>query len=130
MGCRSGTGARATIPRSGFAPRFQQYTGPVMAKALEDTCFYRYNRLLSLNEVGGDPRQFGVTVSAFHHLMQERARSWPNALSPLAQPKPLQARQGRGGARTLAQRRVRDLSDAAGGLSSRARRNCRAGIRH
>lgn len=67
-----------------FALRFQQYTGPVMAKALEDTCFYRFNRLLSLNEVGGDPRQFGVTVSAFHHLMQERAKSWPGALSPLA----------------------------------------------
>jgi malto-oligosyltrehalose synthase/4-alpha-glucanotransferase len=67
-----------------FAMRFQQYTGPVMAKALEDTSFYRYNRLLSLNEVGGDPRQFGVTISAFHHLMQERAKSWPNALSALA----------------------------------------------
>jgi len=67
-----------------FATRFQQYTGPVMAKALEDTSFYRYNRLLSLNEVGGDPRQFGVTASAFHHLMQERAQRWPNALSPLA----------------------------------------------
>jgi (1->4)-alpha-D-glucan 1-alpha-D-glucosylmutase len=67
-----------------FAIRFQQYTGPVMAKSLEDTCFYRYNRLLSLNEVGGDPRQFGVSPSAFHHLMQERAKRWPNALSPSA----------------------------------------------
>jgi (1->4)-alpha-D-glucan 1-alpha-D-glucosylmutase len=67
-----------------FAMRFQQYTGPVTAKALEDTSFYRYNRLLSLNEVGGDPRQFGVTVSAFHHLMQERAKSWPGAMSTLA----------------------------------------------
>lgn len=67
-----------------FAMRFQQYTGPVMAKSLEDTCFYRYNRLLSLNEVGGDPRQFGVSVSAFHHLMQERAKRWPHALSPSA----------------------------------------------
>jgi (1->4)-alpha-D-glucan 1-alpha-D-glucosylmutase len=67
-----------------FALRFQQYTGPVMAKAMEDTSFYRYNRLLSLNEVGGDPRQFGVTLSAFHHLMQERAKSWPNAMSTLS----------------------------------------------
>jgi (1->4)-alpha-D-glucan 1-alpha-D-glucosylmutase len=67
-----------------FTRRFQQYTGPVMAKSLEDTCFYRYNRLLSLNEVGGDPRQFGISVPAFHHLTQERARSWPNALSTLA----------------------------------------------
>jgi (1->4)-alpha-D-glucan 1-alpha-D-glucosylmutase len=67
-----------------FTMRFQQYTGPVTAKALEDTSFYRYNRLLSLNEVGGDPRQFGVSVSAFHHLMQERAKSWPNAMSALS----------------------------------------------
>jgi (1->4)-alpha-D-glucan 1-alpha-D-glucosylmutase len=73
---------RAEIMR--FAGRFQQFTGPVTAKALEDTSFYRYNRLLSLNEVGGDPRQFGVSVSAFHHLMQERAKQWPHALSPLS----------------------------------------------
>jgi (1->4)-alpha-D-glucan 1-alpha-D-glucosylmutase len=56
----------------------------VMAKAMEDTSFYRYNRLLSLNEVGGDPRQFGVTPSAFHHLMQERAKTWPHAMSVLS----------------------------------------------
>ncbi|MDY0881631.1 malto-oligosyltrehalose synthase [Dongia soli] len=67
-----------------FAMRFQQYTGPVMAKALEDTLFYRYNRLLSLNEVGGEPRQFGISDSAFHHLMQERAKLQPHALSTLA----------------------------------------------
>ena len=63
-----------------FARKFQQYTAPVMAKGLEDTCFYIYNRLLSLNEVGGDPRRFGVSVSAFHHLNQERLRRWPNAM--------------------------------------------------
>jgi (1->4)-alpha-D-glucan 1-alpha-D-glucosylmutase len=67
-----------------FTRRFQQYSGPVTAKAMEDTAFYRYNRLLSLNEVGGDPRQFGVTVSAFHHLMQDRAKTWPNAMSSLS----------------------------------------------
>jgi (1->4)-alpha-D-glucan 1-alpha-D-glucosylmutase len=67
-----------------FALRFQQYTGPVMAKAMEDTSFYRYNRLLSLNEVGGDPRQFGVTLSAFHHLMQDRAKALPHAMSTLS----------------------------------------------
>jgi (1->4)-alpha-D-glucan 1-alpha-D-glucosylmutase len=67
-----------------FAMRFQQYTGPVMAKSLEDTCFFRWNRLLSLNEVGGDPRQFGISTAAFHHLAQERAKRWPNALSPSA----------------------------------------------
>lgn len=63
-----------------FAMHFQQYTGPVMAKALEDTAFYRYHRLISLNEVGGDPRQFGVSVAAFHHVNEERAKLWPHAM--------------------------------------------------
>lgn len=62
------------------AMRFKQVTGPVMAKAFEDTAFYRYFRLLALNEVGGDPRRFGISVAAFHHLTQERARSWPRAM--------------------------------------------------
>ena len=62
------------------AMHFQQVTGPVMAKAFEDTAFYRYFRLLALNEVGGDPRRFGMSVAAFHHLTQERARSWPRAM--------------------------------------------------
>ena len=62
------------------AMHFQQVTGPVMAKAAEDTAFYRYFRLLAVNEVGGDPRRFGMSVAAFHHLTQERARSWPRAM--------------------------------------------------
>jgi (1->4)-alpha-D-glucan 1-alpha-D-glucosylmutase len=62
------------------AMHFQQVTGPVMAKAAEDTAFYRYVRLLPLNEVGGDPRRFGMSVAAFHHVTQERARSWPRAM--------------------------------------------------
>ena len=64
----------------GFAMKFQQFTGPIAAKALEDTAFYRYTRLLSLNEVGGDPRQFGTTIAAFHHLNRERARLWPQTM--------------------------------------------------
>ena len=60
-----------------FRRRFQQLTGPVMAKALEDTLFYRYARLLSLNEVGGDPGHFGGSVEAFHAANAERARVWP-----------------------------------------------------
>ncbi len=60
-----------------FAMRFQQYSGPVMAKGLEDTAFYRYNRLAALNEVGGHPDHFGVSVSAFHRANQDRARNWP-----------------------------------------------------
>lgn len=64
-----------------FAMRFQQYTAPVMAKGVEDTAFYRYNRLVSLNEVGSDPGRFGLSPAAFHRAMQERARRWPHALS-------------------------------------------------
>jgi len=63
-----------------FAMKFQQYTSPVMAKAVEDTAFYRYVRLLSLNEVGGDPRRFGVSINAFHHLNAERAEHFPHAM--------------------------------------------------
>jgi (1->4)-alpha-D-glucan 1-alpha-D-glucosylmutase len=63
-----------------FRRRFQQLTGPVMAKSLEDTLFYRYVRLLSLNEVGGDPHHFGVSPRDFHQINQERARSWPHAM--------------------------------------------------
>jgi (1->4)-alpha-D-glucan 1-alpha-D-glucosylmutase len=62
------------------AMQFQQVTGPVLAKACEDTAFYRYFRLLALNEVGGDPRRFGMSVGAFHRLMQDRARHWPRAM--------------------------------------------------
>jgi len=60
-----------------FAMRFQQYTGPVMAKGMEDTSLYIYNRLLSLNEVGSDPRHFGTPVEAFHQRNAERAERWP-----------------------------------------------------
>jgi (1->4)-alpha-D-glucan 1-alpha-D-glucosylmutase len=63
-----------------FAMKFQQFTSPVMAKGLEDTSAYIYHRLLSLNEVGGDPRQFGVTRSAFHRANQARAEHWPHAM--------------------------------------------------
>ncbi|HEX2237607.1 MAG TPA: malto-oligosyltrehalose synthase [Gammaproteobacteria bacterium] len=63
-----------------FAMQFQQYTAPVMAKGFEDTALYNYNRLISLNEVGGDPMRFGISVSAFHHLMRERARFWPHSM--------------------------------------------------
>lgn len=61
----------------GTAMKFQQFTGPVMAKAIEDTTFYRYYRLTSLNEVGGEPVRFGVSTAAFHHLNQERLRRHP-----------------------------------------------------
>ena len=59
--------------------RFQQLTGPVMAKSLEDTLFYRFVELLALNEVGGDPGEYGLSAEHFHALQAARARDWPNA---------------------------------------------------
>ena len=63
-----------------FVREFQQITGPVMAKGVEDTAFYVYNRLVSLNEVGGHPDQFGLPVAAFHQQNRERQRNWPHSL--------------------------------------------------
>jgi len=67
-----------------FTTRFQQTTGPVMAKAIEDTTFYRYNRLIALNEVGGEADRFGASVSDFHAAMSERRRHQPGGLSATA----------------------------------------------
>lgn len=63
-----------------FAFKFQQLTGPVTAKGAEDTAFYRYLRLVSLNEVGSDPAQFGLSVAHFHQLAAVRGQHWPAAL--------------------------------------------------
>ena len=63
-----------------FAMKFQQYSSPVMAKSVEDTVFYQYNRLVALNEVGADPHRFGVSLAAFHFENQARARRWPHAM--------------------------------------------------
>jgi len=60
-----------------FVMKFQQYTPPVMAKGYEDTALYQYNRLISLNEVGGDPQHFGYSANAFHHFNQDRVKKWP-----------------------------------------------------
>jgi (1->4)-alpha-D-glucan 1-alpha-D-glucosylmutase len=67
-----------------FALKVQQFTGPVMAKSLEDTSFYRYHRLLALNEVGGDPSAKALSVEAFHVMMQTRAREWPHGMTATA----------------------------------------------
>ncbi len=63
-----------------FAMKLQQVTGPVMAKALEDTVFYIYNRLISLNEVGGEPERFGTSQETLHLRNQERVERWPGSL--------------------------------------------------
>ena len=60
-----------------FTLKFQQLSGPVMAKGLEDTACYVYNRFIAVNEVGGSPKQFGVSVDEFHHANQKRADCWP-----------------------------------------------------
>jgi (1->4)-alpha-D-glucan 1-alpha-D-glucosylmutase len=75
-------------PRSGysrhavtrFAMRVQQYSGPVMAKGLEDTAFYRWNRLVAVNEVGGHPDHLGLPLAAFHKANAARAKRWPGAM--------------------------------------------------
>lgn len=63
-----------------FVQRFQQYTAPVTAKGMEDTAFYSYNRLVSLNDVGFDPRTFGVTTAAFHEENRQRLQHWPHGM--------------------------------------------------
>jgi (1->4)-alpha-D-glucan 1-alpha-D-glucosylmutase len=63
-----------------WALKFQQLTGPVMAKSVEDSVFYTYNRLASLNEVGGSPDRYGVSVDAFHRQNAERLEQWPHTL--------------------------------------------------
>ena len=78
--------------RSGYSParvrrftmKLQQFTGPVMAKAMEDTAFYRYHRLLALNEVGGEPTAPPLTPAGFHALMMTRARRAPHAMTATA----------------------------------------------
>jgi (1->4)-alpha-D-glucan 1-alpha-D-glucosylmutase len=66
----TGLEEREAIER--FVGKFQQLTGPIMGKAVEDTAFYRFNRLVSLNEVGGEPDRFGTSVAEFHQLNQSR----------------------------------------------------------
>jgi (1->4)-alpha-D-glucan 1-alpha-D-glucosylmutase len=63
-----------------FVLKFQQVTAPVMAKGVEDTTFYIYNRLTALNEVGGEPQQFGISIGRFHERNLDRQRNWPASL--------------------------------------------------
>ncbi|MDR3469082.1 MAG: malto-oligosyltrehalose synthase [Xanthobacteraceae bacterium] len=67
------------VPR--FALKLQQFTGPLMAKSLEDTAFYRYHRLLALNEVGGNPAAPALLIDQFHAMMTARAVAWPHAMT-------------------------------------------------
>src|SRR6201999_790243 len=67
-----------------FALKLQQFTGPLMAKSLEDTAFYRFHRLLALNEVGGDPAAKALSIANFHDMMQVRAKDWPHGMTATA----------------------------------------------
>jgi (1->4)-alpha-D-glucan 1-alpha-D-glucosylmutase len=80
-GSPAGSAARSA---GEFAVRFQQTTGPVLAKGVEDTAAYRWPRLLSLNEVGGDPDRFGVDPAEFHAAVSRRAAQWPAAMTTLS----------------------------------------------
>jgi (1->4)-alpha-D-glucan 1-alpha-D-glucosylmutase len=80
-----GTAAELRLPSSRqamleFAMKFQQVTAPVTAKGVEDTAFYRFNRLICLNEVGGDPSRFAVSSTALHQANLERAKLWPHSM--------------------------------------------------
>ncbi|MGD9724178.1 MAG: malto-oligosyltrehalose synthase [Pirellulales bacterium] len=76
-----GLSDEARAERRQFVLKFQQVTGPVTAKGLEDTAFYRYYPLASLNEVGGDPTIGGATPELFHRRVAERAAHWPNTMN-------------------------------------------------
>ena len=82
-GMDSAVGARLLLEREApaeFVIRFQQTSPPVVAKGVEDTAFYRYGRLLALNDVGGDPGRFGITTADFHRGSRERADRFPLAM--------------------------------------------------
>ena len=73
-------GGKAGEPSGEFAARFQQTTGAVTAKGVEDTAFYRFNRLVCLNEVGGDPGRWGTTLGEFHRASVAVAERWPRTM--------------------------------------------------
>ncbi|HZD52750.1 MAG TPA: malto-oligosyltrehalose synthase, partial [Woeseiaceae bacterium] len=79
---RSAAGRGGALERrvARFGMRLQQYTSPVAAKGMEDTAFYRYGRLISLNEVGGTPALPGASVEEVHAANQERLASWPHSM--------------------------------------------------
>ncbi|HEX2222741.1 MAG TPA: malto-oligosyltrehalose synthase [Thermoanaerobaculia bacterium] len=73
-------GGSPESPESELVMRFQQLTGPTMAKGVEDTSFYNFHRLVALNEVGGDPGHFGLSVEELHRACEETQRLWPRAM--------------------------------------------------
>jgi (1->4)-alpha-D-glucan 1-alpha-D-glucosylmutase len=76
--------ARLHDPDDELACRMQQLSGATMAKGVEDTAFYRYARFVGLNEVGGDPGEFGLSVAEFHALQEARQNRWPDTMTALS----------------------------------------------
>ena len=76
--------SRLRDPHDELAVRFQQFTGAVMAKGVEDTAYYRYNRLGALTEVGGDPATFGAPLTRFHEAATERLTNAPGGMTTLS----------------------------------------------
>jgi (1->4)-alpha-D-glucan 1-alpha-D-glucosylmutase len=80
-----GQGERSDVAAADeFLVRFQQTCGPAMAKAIEDTAYYRYVRLVGLNEVGGDPRRVGVSTQEFHQYAEDQLGEWPQTMTTLS----------------------------------------------
>jgi (1->4)-alpha-D-glucan 1-alpha-D-glucosylmutase len=75
---------RRDVIEPAFSMRFQQMSGPLTAKGFEDTFLYNFNRLVSLNEVGGFPERFGVTLEEFHRFNQRRNEQWPHSMTATA----------------------------------------------
>ena len=67
-----------------FVMKFQQLSGPLMAKGFEDTALYRYNKLISLNEVGGSPQRFGMSPLEYHHFFKKKMTEWPHGMNATA----------------------------------------------
>jgi len=85
LGREVGTAGRASEPRRAeLVVRFQQTCGPVMAKGIEDTAFYRWFRLVSLNEVGADPTRFGIATEELHDFAGRLHHEWPTSMTALS----------------------------------------------
>ncbi|HYO67985.1 MAG TPA: malto-oligosyltrehalose synthase, partial [Archangium sp.] len=100
-----------------FAMKLQQVTGPVMAKGLEDTSFYIYNRLVSLNEVGGEPEHFGMPPDTFHERNRERAEHWPASVLTTSTQDPKRSEDVRA--------RINVLSELSDSWTREAKRWCK-----
>ena len=116
---RPGSSAGSPARRAAFVTRFQQTTPPIMAKGVEDTAFYRYVRLLALNDVGGDPSRWSIDVDAFHAGNARARRALPAPPARLAD-----ARHQALGRRARAARRAGRAGGGVGGRGAAAGASC------